>query len=105
MGFPPRLRSGAQDVRSSWPDRLTLTVTHGQEQLHLGTQLVGEYWATSVLAAVACGIACGLGLETCAKAVAGFEPVFGRSSVHAVPDGPDYILETQKAPLWTWPTA
>jgi UDP-N-acetylmuramoyl-tripeptide--D-alanyl-D-alanine ligase len=74
---------------------------HGQEQLQLRTQLVGEYWATSVLAAVACGLACGLSLEACGKAVAGFEPVFGRSSVHSVPDGPDYILETQKAPLWT----
>jgi hypothetical protein len=70
-----------RDVRSSWPDRLALTVTHGQEQLHLQTQLVGEYWATSVLAAVACGIACGLGLEACAKAVArvrtGVRPVLG----------------------------
>jgi UDP-N-acetylmuramoyl-tripeptide--D-alanyl-D-alanine ligase len=67
----------------------------------LRRQLVGEYWATSVLAAVACGLACGLSLDACAKAVAGFEPVFGRSSVHSVPDGPDYVLESQKAPLWT----
>ena len=53
------------------------------------------------MAAVACGLACGLSLDACAKAVAGFEPVFGRSSVHSVPDGPDYVLESQKAPLWT----
>jgi UDP-N-acetylmuramoyl-tripeptide--D-alanyl-D-alanine ligase len=100
-GLSPEAEIRGTDVRSAWPDRLTLTVTHGQEQLHLRTRLVGEYWATSVLAAVACGIACGLDLRACANAVAGFEPVFGRSSVHSVPDGPDYILETQKAPLWT----
>ena len=35
------------------------------------------------------------------KPLRGFEPVFGRSSVHSVPDGPDYVLESQKAPLWT----
>jgi UDP-N-acetylmuramoyl-tripeptide--D-alanyl-D-alanine ligase len=27
--------------------------------------------------------------------------VFGRASVHSVPGGPDFIIETQKAPLWT----
>jgi len=100
-GLSPEAEIRGADMRSAWPDRLTLTVMHGQEQLQLRTQLVGEYWATSVLAAVACGLACGLSLEACGKAVAGFEPVFGRSSVHSVPDGPDYILETQKAPLWT----
>jgi UDP-N-acetylmuramoyl-tripeptide--D-alanyl-D-alanine ligase len=63
--------------------------------------LVGEYWATSVLAAIACGLACGVDFEDCANAVAGFQPVFGRASVHSMPEGPDYVLETQKAPLWT----
>jgi UDP-N-acetylmuramoyl-tripeptide--D-alanyl-D-alanine ligase len=27
--------------------------------------------------------------------------VFARNSVHSLPDGPDYILDTHKAPLWT----
>jgi UDP-N-acetylmuramoyl-tripeptide--D-alanyl-D-alanine ligase len=100
-GLSPDAGVRGTDVESAWPDRLRLTVTHGKERLHLQTRLVGEYWATSVLAAIACGIACGLDIEDCATAVTGFEPVFGRASVHSMPDGPDYILETQKAPLWT----
>ncbi len=100
-GLSPDAGIRATDVHSVWPDRLSLTVSYGKDQRRLQTQLVGEYWATSVLAAIACGIACGLDLEDCAKAVAGFQPVFGRASVHSMPEGPDYVLETQKAPLWT----
>jgi UDP-N-acetylmuramoyl-tripeptide--D-alanyl-D-alanine ligase len=76
-------------------------VLHGGRELHLQTRLLGEYWVTSILAAIACGLARGIDLETCAQAIAACEPVFGRSSVHSPPDGPDYVLETQKAPLWT----
>lgn len=91
----------AEDVRSAWPDRLSLTVVQGQERLRVQTQLVGEFWITSVLAAIACGFTQGLDLKTCAEAIAKFEPVFGRASAHSVPGGPHFIIETQKAPLWT----
>jgi UDP-N-acetylmuramoyl-tripeptide--D-alanyl-D-alanine ligase len=90
-----------EDVHSAWPTCLSLTVSHGVEKLRLQTRLVGEFWTTSVLAAIACGISQGLDLQACARAIAAFEPVFGRASVHAVPGGPVYLLETQKAPLWT----
>jgi UDP-N-acetylmuramoyl-tripeptide--D-alanyl-D-alanine ligase len=64
---------------------------------------VGEHWATSVLAAIACGIACGLDLKTCARAVAGVAPVFGRYSVHASEGGASFVLDSIKAPFWTIP--
>ncbi len=99
-------RSADADIRgieisSAWPDRLTLTVVRGREKLPLQTQLAGEQWTTSVLAAIACGLACGLELEVCGDAVSRFEPVFARSSVHPVPNGPDFILDAIKAPFWT----
>ena len=100
-GLSPRADIRAEDVCSAWPAPLSLTVLHGQKKLHLQTRLVGEFWVTSVLAAIACGLSRGLDFEACADAIAGFEPVFGRASVHAVPGGPIYILESQKAPLWT----
>jgi UDP-N-acetylmuramyl pentapeptide synthase len=100
-GLDPGADVRARDVRSTWPERLSLTVMHGGRELHLQTRLLGEYWVTSILAAIACGLARGIDLETCAKAIAACEPVFGRSSVHSLPDGPDHVLETQKAPLWT----
>ena len=91
----------ATDIQSAWPDRLSLTVNYEQQRLRLETKLVGEFWITSILAAIACGVACGLDLEACVNAVSEFEPVFARNSVHSLPDGPDYVLDTNKAPLWT----
>jgi UDP-N-acetylmuramoyl-tripeptide--D-alanyl-D-alanine ligase len=92
----------AIEVTSRWPDRLSLTIVFGNESLRIKTKLVGEYWTTSVLAAFCCGITCGLDAGSCANAIADFEPLFARSSVHSIPDGPDYILDTDKAPYWTF---
>jgi UDP-N-acetylmuramoyl-tripeptide--D-alanyl-D-alanine ligase len=88
-------------ISSQWPDRLALTVAHEGTAVRFETQLVGEHWVTSVLAAVACGIACGLDLETCAAAVKSVESAFGRYSVHLRPDGGVYVLDSRKAPYWT----
>jgi UDP-N-acetylmuramoyl-tripeptide--D-alanyl-D-alanine ligase len=101
FGLSPDADIRATEVSSVWPDRLTLTVVHGHESVRVQTRLVGEHWTTSVLAAIACGISCGIDLRTCAKVLETSEPVFGRYSVHAKPDGPVYVLDTEKAPLWT----
>jgi UDP-N-acetylmuramoyl-tripeptide--D-alanyl-D-alanine ligase len=101
FGFSSDAEVKASACSSVWPDRLALTVTHGHETAHIQTRLVGEHWATSVLAAIACGTACGLDLNTSAKIVEMFRPLFGRYSVHVKPGGPAYILDTSKAPFWT----
>lgn len=91
------------EISSVWPDRLTLTVVFGDERVRIQTKLAGEHWTTSVLAAIACGVVCGIDLKTCAQAVEAIDPVFGRYSVHAKPDGAAYVLDSVKAPLWTIP--
>ena len=101
-------QSGDADIRgsavsASWPNRLNLAVTSDDETVHVATRLIGEHWATSVLAALACGVACGLNLAACAEAIAAIEPVFGRYSAHGNPGGPVYVLDTVKAPYWTIP--
>jgi UDP-N-acetylmuramoyl-tripeptide--D-alanyl-D-alanine ligase len=70
FGLSPNADVRASDISSSWPNRLSLTVTHRNKSQKIQTRLVGEFWATLVLAAVTCGIACGLDLRTCAKAIA-----------------------------------
>lgn len=104
-GLAPEADIRGSDVASRWPNRLSLTVSHGESRVHVATQLVGEHWATSVLAAIACGVACGLDLETCAEAVARTAPVFGRYSVHAIEGGPAFVLDSIKAPSWTIPSS
>jgi len=102
FGLAPGADVRATDISSNWPNRLALTVVFGNESEHIQTRLVGEFWATSILAAVACGIACGLDLRTCAKAVATVQPHFARYSVHQVPEGAAFVLD-HKAPVWTIP--
>ena len=79
-----------------------MTVIYGNESQYIQSRLVGEFWTTSILAAIACGVACGLDLRTCATAVARVEAQFGRYSVHQVPGGPTFVFDL-KAPVWTLP--
>jgi UDP-N-acetylmuramoyl-tripeptide--D-alanyl-D-alanine ligase len=99
-------KSEAADIRvvdhcSRFPERLHLTVTDGNQTLPVRTRLIGERWITSVLAAIACGQALGIDLQTCIHAVEAQEPSHGKDSVHEIEDGPTIILDTVKAPLWT----
>lgn len=59
----------ATKVSSAWPERLALTVTYGDKRVRIQTQFAGEHWVTSILAAIACGIVCGVSLDDCAEAV------------------------------------
>ena len=103
-GLSPDADIRGTNATSVWPDRLTMTVTHGDQSVHIATQLVGEHWATTVLAAVACGLVCGLDLKACADAISSFEPHFGRYSVHRVPGGVDYVIDL-KGVDWTLPAS
>ena len=100
FGCSPDADVRAVEVSSCWPDRLALTVTCGSKTHRIRTKLVGEFWTTSVLAALTCGMVCGLELKECAKRIELYEPVFGRHSVHAKPNGPVYVFD-HKAPFWT----
>ena len=101
FGLSPDAKIRATGISSVWPERLSLTVVHGHESVRVSTKLVGEFWTTSVLAAMACGVACGIDLRTCAKIAETFDPVFGRYSVHTKPGGPAYVLDSTKVPFWT----
>ena len=93
------------DLTSRWPDRLSLTVTHGEDRVRVRTRLLGEQWASSVLAALATGVSLGVPLEDAARSVERVEPVYGRMSPHATRDGVTFVLDSWKAPLWTVPAA
>jgi UDP-N-acetylmuramoyl-tripeptide--D-alanyl-D-alanine ligase len=101
FGISPDADIRAIEVSGRWPERLCLTVTYKNEITTVHTQLVGDHWTPSVLAAMACGIACGLSLATCAEGVSACSAAMGRCSVHERPDGAAYVLDTHKAPFWT----
>jgi UDP-N-acetylmuramoyl-tripeptide--D-alanyl-D-alanine ligase len=64
----------ATEIRAAWPERLSFTVTHGDESRRVRTRFVGEQYVPSVLAAVAAAHCLGLDLKTAADGVATVEP-------------------------------
>jgi len=104
-GLSPEAMVRGEEVTSAWPDRLSLTVGYEGKKVRINTQLLGEHWASSVLAAVATGIARGVRLAECARAVATVPPVEGRLSPSETPDGITFVRDDWKAPLWTVPAS
>ena len=91
----------ATNISATWPNRLSFTVSYGGESVRVETKLLGAFWATSILAAIGIGIACGVDLATCAAVTKNVEPVFGRYAAHTRSDGAEFVLDTNKAPVWT----
>ena len=93
------------DITAAWPDRLSLTLSHGGDSRRLQTRLLGEHWTTAVLAAAAAALAAGASLDDCVAGLAATEPTPGRMYPHDLPGGAVMIDDSFKAPLWTMPTA
>jgi UDP-N-acetylmuramoyl-tripeptide--D-alanyl-D-alanine ligase len=88
----------AFDIAADWPDRLSFKVAWRDTVVAIKTRLVGGFWLTSVLAAIACALDQGIDIDAVAGAVERFEPIFGRNSVHEVAGGPIIICGATKAP-------
>ena len=96
----PTAEVRGEAVSGAWPDRVSMTVVMGDARVHVRTRLVGEHFATHVLAALATATAAGVPLADAAKAIEQQEPADGRCSVHEV-DGITFIRDDWKAPLWS----
>ncbi|MET0869630.1 MAG: Mur ligase family protein [Methyloceanibacter sp.] len=102
FGLSPNADVRASDISSSWPNRLSLTVTHRNKSQKIQTRLVGEFgrlwfWPPSP-AALPADSTCGHAPKPSPTA----EPNLARYSVHQAPGGPTFLLD-HKAPVWTIP--
>lgn len=88
-------------VESSWPNRLSLTVTWLDQSVRVETQLCGSHWAPVVLAAIATAVALGVPLATAAEALTKVKPFEGRMYPVELGDGVTFIRDDWKAPFWT----
>ncbi|MFT5418687.1 MAG: UDP-N-acetylmuramoyl-tripeptide--D-alanyl-D-alanine ligase [Gammaproteobacteria bacterium] len=86
---------------SRWPDQLSMNVSFNGEEIFVQTQLLGAHLATSVLAALATAVTCGIPLKKAATAITRSVPIFGRMSIERTEDGVTFIHDHFKAPLWT----
>ena len=89
----------AENVASSWPDRLSLDVVHGGERQHVRTQLCGAHWVPCVLAAIAASLAMGVPLAVAARAVGTVPPAEQRMQPVTRADGVTFVRDDAKAPL------
>ncbi len=75
------------NVKSVWPERLSLEARCGADSVRIQTQLVGEHMATPVAGALAVAVHCGIPLHEAAKAIEQVEPVNGRLRPMTLPNG------------------
>jgi len=100
-GKSPSADLRAEDIRSTWPERLQLTLVHGSDRMKVETQLCGTHWVPSVLGAIGGALAAGMTLEECAAAIATVESFEGRMQPVVTAEGVTFIRDDFKAPLWT----
>jgi UDP-N-acetylmuramoyl-tripeptide--D-alanyl-D-alanine ligase len=91
----------ASDIRSTWPARLSLTVTYRGESVRIETGLFGDLVTTALLGAVGGALAAGMSLEQCAISLKGIESFPGRLSIHRSIGGAWILKDTVKAPYWS----
>jgi len=77
----------AQDISAAWPQRLQLNVVTRKGQQAVNTQLVGEHWVNSVLAAFAVAEQCGVPHGQAAESIARVRPFRGRMQPISLPNG------------------
>jgi len=95
----------AENVRSSWPDRLSFDVVADGKRTFVQTKLCGKFWITSILPAFAVGQRMGMSVEEVAAALATVGPSYQRMWPNTLPDGVTYLLDDWKSSYWAiWQT-
>jgi UDP-N-acetylmuramoyl-tripeptide--D-alanyl-D-alanine ligase len=101
FGVSPDAQVRATNVEFRWPSRLRFDVTVGGMTYPVQTRFVGSMMLTNILGALAVVHGFGHDLAPAVAKLAEIEPVRDRMGVHRGRDGKTYILDTQKAPLWS----
>lgn len=89
------------DVTYRWGEPLHLKLSYQGSILQIESRLIGRHWAVAIMAALLAALKLGVDVSTCRQAIADFQPVFNRLSVHPRRGGGWYILDAAKAPVWS----
>lgn len=93
----------AEKIAARWPEWLSFDVIFQGQSYPVQTLLYGRYWVTSVLAALATGLAVGVPLKTAIEAIATVPSTLGRMNSMTDNRGVTFIRDDLKAPLWSLP--
>jgi UDP-N-acetylmuramoyl-tripeptide--D-alanyl-D-alanine ligase len=91
----------ADEVRSQWPDRLSLRVHAGSETVLVNTTLVGEHWVNSVLGALLAAVSCGVPLNVAARELGRVQPFMARMQPVVLPSGATMLRDEWNGSLDT----
>jgi UDP-N-acetylmuramoyl-tripeptide--D-alanyl-D-alanine ligase len=83
----------ASEATSRWPERLSFTVSAGEEKARVHSRFVGEHWVSSFVPALMAGHVAGISLRDAAEALAALEPQPQRLSVMEIPGGPTFLRD------------
>jgi UDP-N-acetylmuramoyl-tripeptide--D-alanyl-D-alanine ligase len=101
FGTSPEADLWADQVVSQWPDGLRFVAHYRGESFAGGTALHGEHLIHCVLAAIAVGIAVGIGIPEALASIREFGPRMGRMSVQKTRRGVTFIRDDWKSPFWS----
>jgi UDP-N-acetylmuramoyl-tripeptide--D-alanyl-D-alanine ligase len=88
-------------VSAALPNRLTVNVRAPGWDAAVTTRFVGEQHWVAVIAAVACAAELGVDRSIIVDRIASFEPLVDRCSIVSIPGGPDFLMDTFKAPWFS----
>ncbi|MBS0269229.1 MAG: Mur ligase [Proteobacteria bacterium] len=90
------------DLRLSPAGALSLSMTPPDGgAFEITTTLLGKHNWLAVAAAATCALELGMSRQLITARTASFKAVHGRLSVHSIPGGPRFILDTVKAPWFS----
>ena len=98
FGTSPEADYRVFDIHAAYPDTLSFTLRGPAGDLALKTRFPASHFWMPVAAAAATALELGIAPEVVASQAATFAPLIIRGEVMAIPGGPDFILDTAKAP-------
>ena len=103
-GTHPDADLRVEEVRSAWPDPLSLVVRSRGRRVEVSTQLHGEQWVFPVLAAIAVGETLDVPMTDILAGLSGCRSEPGRMSHFRTGNGIDWVCDDWKAPVWSYPS-
>jgi UDP-N-acetylmuramoyl-tripeptide--D-alanyl-D-alanine ligase len=105
FGTTPDCDLWADQISSQWPERLSLRASTQTQSVLVKTNLVGEHWTNSVLAAILAAQSCGIELTKGAAALQNVMPLMARMQPVSLPVGATVLRDDMSGSAVSWMAA
>ncbi len=105
FGVSPEADLRLVRATSTYPDPLVLELSFQGRSHHCVTSMHGMHLAVPVLAAIGMGVAAGVPIDRCIKALAKVQTIAGRMQIVSDAHGVTFVRDDFKAPYWSFQAA